>query len=56
MDVYGLSLRVIHIGCGVFWTGAAIYQAAFVLPAAQSLGPEGGRFMQRLAATNQLPL
>src|SRR4030095_11665296 len=53
---YLIILRLLHITCGVFWAGAAIYLAAFVAPAVRALGPEGGKFMQQLARTNKLPL
>jgi len=53
---YLIILRLLHITCGVFWAGAAIYLAAFVMPAVKALGPDGGKFMQQLAKTNKLPL
>ena len=53
---YLIILRLLHITCGVFWAGAAIYLAAFVSPAVKALGPDGGKFMQQLAKTNKLPL
>ena len=53
---YLIILRLLHIACGVFWAGAAIYLAAFVTPAVKALGPDGGKFMQQLAKTNNLPL
>ena len=53
---YLIILRFLHIVCGVFWAGAAIYLAAFVMPAVKTLGPDGGKFMQQLAKTNKLPL
>ena len=43
-----IVLRVVHIICGVFWAGAVMIMAWFVLPTAQALGPAGGAFMQRL--------
>ena len=43
-----IVLRVIHIIAGVFWAGAVMIMAWFVLPTAQALGPPGGAFMQRL--------
>src|SRR5215213_302084 len=43
-----IVLRVIHIIFGVFWAGAVMVVAWFVLPAAQAMGPPGGAFMQRL--------
>jgi hypothetical protein len=57
MGIFTLTiLRLLHIASGVFWAGAAIYLAAFILPASKALGPDGGRFMQQLANTNRLPL
>lgn len=53
---YLIILRLLHISCGVFWGGAAIYLSAFVGPAVKALGPDGGKFMQQLARTNKLPL
>ena len=53
---YLIILRLLHIACGVFWAGAAIYLAAFISPAVQALGADGGKFMQQLAKTNKLPL
>jgi len=43
-----LAFRVIHVLCGVFWAGAAMMLAGFVEPAIRALGPDGGKFMQRL--------
>jgi hypothetical protein len=49
-----ILLRVIHILAGVFWAGAAIMLAAFLEPTARSLGPDGGKFMQRLTGPMRL--
>ncbi|HEY3248861.1 MAG TPA: hypothetical protein VGK88_11280 [bacterium] len=49
MDLYVAVLRIFHIGSGVFWAGATIFIVSFLLPTVQAAGPEGGRFMQRLA-------
>jgi len=43
-----LVVRVIHIFCGTFWAGAAIALAAFVEPALGALGPDAGKFMERM--------
>jgi uncharacterized membrane protein len=53
---YLIVLRFIHIVTGVFWAGATIYLAWFILPAVKACGPEGGRFMQQLGNTNKLPV
>ncbi len=51
-----IILRLLHIGTGVFWAGAVIYLAAFIMPAVNALGPDGGKFMQQLSRTNKLPM
>jgi hypothetical protein len=56
MDTYLVILRLLHIGSGVFWAGATVYLASFVIPAATRLGPDGGKFMQTLSMTNKLPM
>lgn len=57
MDVTTLiMLRLLHIATGVFWAGAMIYLAAFVIPAVKASGTEGAKFMQHLSMTNRLPL
>jgi hypothetical protein len=49
-----ILLRVIHILAGVFWAGTAILLAAFLEPTARALGPDGGKFMQRLTGQMRL--
>lgn len=41
-------LRLIHIVAGGFWAGAGIMMGWFVAPAARSVGPGAGPFMQAL--------
>ena len=55
-QTYLLILRLLHIGCGIFWAGTAIYVAFFVEPAVTALGIEGPKFMQQLAKTNRFPV
>ncbi|MGQ0766746.1 MAG: hypothetical protein ACT4OZ_13935 [Gemmatimonadota bacterium] len=52
-------LRLVHIVCGVLWTGFATFTAFLLLPAVNDAGPEGGKVMmslQRRGLTNILPL
>ena len=42
--------------CAIFWTGATLYLAAFVIPAVKAMGPDGGKFMAQLTRTNKLPV
>ena len=41
-------LRLVHIVAGGFWAGAAILMGWVVAPAARSVGPAAGPFMQAL--------
>lgn len=56
MNVYLALLRLVHIGSGVFWAGAAVMIAAFIEPAVRASGAEGGRFMQRLVEQHRFSL
>jgi len=56
MDTIGLVLRVVHIALGVFWAGAAVMLASFILPAVRSLGPDGGRFVERMMGPGRFGL
>jgi hypothetical protein len=51
-----IVFRLIHIVTGVFWAGAVMLVAWFIIPATKRMGPEGGKFMQALANTNKYPL
>ena len=45
-------LRVIHIGAGAFWAGAAMLMGWFLAPTAREVGPPAGPFMQGLLRRN----
>ena len=51
-----LTLRIIHILAGVFWTGTAVFTAFFLVPAVRALGPAGGPVMQQIAEKRKLPI
>ncbi|MBK5284329.1 MAG: hypothetical protein JJE25_02915 [Bacteroidia bacterium] len=53
---YLIFLRLIHIVSAIFWAGAIMYLAWFIIPAVKALGPDGGKFMQQLSRTNKLPI
>jgi hypothetical protein len=55
-QTYLLVLRLLHIGFGIFWAGAAIYLAFFIDPAVKALGTDGTKFMQQLVRTNRFPV
>jgi hypothetical protein len=46
-----ILLRALHVGGGVLWAGGTFVFAGFVERTASQAGPEGGRFIQRLAGS-----
>ena len=51
-----LLLRLIHILAGIFWVGAMLLLAGFLLPTVRATGREGGKFMQHLMQQRRLPV
>ena len=49
-------LRLIHVVAGVFWAGAAIFIAFFLLPSVRAVGPAAGPIMEQLGKVRRLPL
>lgn len=49
MDGLHILLRIIHVLGGVFWVGATIFTAAFLLPALRDAGPDGAKVMEGVA-------
>jgi len=49
-----IVLRLIHILGGIFWAGAMILLAGFLIPTVRATGREGGRFMQTLMQQQRL--
>jgi hypothetical protein len=45
-------LRVIHIGAGAFWAGAAMLMGWILVPTAREVGPAAGPLMQGLLKRN----
>jgi len=43
-----LLLRLVHIVGGALWVGMAVYTAAFLVPAVEEAGPDGGKVMAAL--------
>jgi len=59
MDVLVVVLRLVHVVFGVFWAGTLIFFAAFLIPAIQETGPDGGKVMaalQRRGVMNVIPV
>jgi hypothetical protein len=54
MQILMIILRLLHVVSGVFWAGGAFFLLRIIMPTVQEAGPEGGRFMQRMAASGRL--
>jgi uncharacterized membrane protein len=54
MTIFYTLMRIIHIAASVFWAGSAFFLLRVLLPTVQDAGPEGGKFMQRLAMSGRL--
>ncbi|MDR7419276.1 MAG: hypothetical protein QN178_10250 [Armatimonadota bacterium] len=50
MPVFTIVVRLVHITTAALWAGAAVAYAGFASPAARAMGPDGGKFTQRLVA------
>lgn len=49
MNALLLSLRLIHIVCGVLWVGFGVFVALILTPALEELGSDGAKVMPALA-------
>lgn len=54
MDPLFLILRLLHIGGGVLWVGAAVFVTRYIEPTATTLGPAAGPFMDELTNTRKM--
>lgn len=54
MALYLTVMRVIHIFAAVFWAGGLFFTLSVLLPTVREAGPDGGKFMQRLAMSGRL--
>jgi uncharacterized membrane protein len=43
-----IILRIVHIGCGVFWAGGVLFMNFIVGPALAASGPDGVRVVQEM--------
>jgi uncharacterized membrane protein len=44
-----IILRLVHIGGGIFWVGATLFNALFLLPAFRDAGPSGQKVAEGIA-------
>lgn len=49
MDILQIILRLLHIVGGIFWVGATMFTALFLLPALRDAGPDGAKVMEGVA-------
>lgn len=54
MAIFVTLFRIIHIFAAAFWAGGAFFLLAVLLPTVRDAGPDGGKFMQRLALSGRL--
>jgi hypothetical protein len=48
MDIVLLVARLVHVVLGIFWGGALIFTAVFLLPSVRDAGPDGGKVVAGL--------
>jgi len=49
MAILIIILRIIHIFCGIFWAGYALFNYYYLQPTVKALGPDGQKTMQHLS-------
>lgn len=49
MEIYITLLRVVHVFSAIFWAGVTFFTLGILEPTVKAAGPEGNRFMARLA-------
>lgn len=49
-----IVLRLVHILTGVFWVGALVFIAGFLMPAVRATGPAGGAVMGQVMQVRKL--
>ena len=47
-------LRLVHILAGIFWVGATLFLAGFLIPAIRTVGPSAGPLMSQLMQQRHL--
>lgn len=54
MNALFSTLLVVHVLSAIFWVGTTLFMVFFLEPTVRALGPEGGKFMQRLVGGTRL--
>jgi uncharacterized membrane protein len=55
MSEYIFILRIFHIVFGIFWAGAVMILAWYLLPAVRKAGADGPKMMAAITGTNSFP-
>ena len=55
MNTTMIILRIVHILAAIFWGGALLFLAAFLLPAVGAAGPAGPKVMRQLVVVRKFP-
>ena len=50
-----LAFRIVHILLGAAWLGTAVFNAFFLMPAIQDVGPDGGKVAVALMRRHMVP-
>lgn len=48
MDPLMVTMRLLHVGLGVFWAGVLFFHAWFLIPSVRDAGPDGAKVVQAL--------
>jgi uncharacterized membrane protein len=51
-----VTIRAIHVLAASLWVGAAVLNAAYLIPAVMASGPAGGQVMRAMAHVRRLPV
>ena len=54
MDYLHITLRIIHIGAGVFWVGGVLIMTFFIAPTIQATGEAGQKFAAHLVGVKKM--
>lgn len=54
MNYFMLTLRLLHIGAGVFWVGSALFATTLLVQAINATGASGQQVLQHLMAKSRM--
>ncbi len=56
MDWLQIALRILHVGSGILWVGAAAVFSLYIEPTLNSLGPDAEKFINELIEVRKIPI